>query len=203
MSPRLINDHPQLAEMKRHDLDRIEHVKESEASVGRRESLDEVEAYPATSESCTNELFGTPKIQQPGQSGDATDTQGDALETLSTEDLNQDIEPEVSVSDEDGGECSAPESDEEVVDEMLYQSPMKNHTMGKSRKVVVPEPLTSSDSEDEEHRPQQCKRNRASPAPLGAGGKAKYFRRCSNQFPVMYSETVAARKAKAGGWGHK
>jgi hypothetical protein len=71
------------------------------------------------------------------------------------------------------------ESDEEVVDEMLYQSPMKNSTRSKSRKVVVPEPLILSDSEDEEDRPQQCKRNRASPAPLRAGIKAKFFRRGS------------------------
>ncbi len=35
------------------------------------------------------------------------------------------------------------------------------------------------------------------------GGKAKYVRRCSNQFPVMYSKTFAARKAKAGGRGRK
>ncbi len=93
---------------------------------------------------------------------DATDTQGDALEPLSTEDLNKDPEPEVSVSDGDGGECVAPESDEEIVDETLYQSPMKNCTMSKSREVVVPEPLIPFDSEDEEHRPQLCKRNRAS-----------------------------------------
>ncbi len=60
LSPRIINAHRRLAGMKRHDLDCIEQVKESEASVGSRESLDEVEAYPATGESCTNELFGTP-----------------------------------------------------------------------------------------------------------------------------------------------
>ncbi len=35
----------------------------------------------------------------------------DALETLTTEDLEQDPEPEVSVSDEDGDECIAAESD--------------------------------------------------------------------------------------------
>ena len=87
LSPQIINAHPRMAGMKSQDLDSIEQVKESEASVGSRESLDEVEAYLATDESCTNELFGTPKIQQPGESGDATDTQGDALETLSTEDL--------------------------------------------------------------------------------------------------------------------
>ncbi len=40
LSPRTINSHPRLAGMKRHDLDRIEKVKESEASVGSRESLD-------------------------------------------------------------------------------------------------------------------------------------------------------------------
>ncbi len=72
------------------------------------------------------------------------------------EDLDQDPEPEVSVSDEDGCECVAPKSEEEIVDETLYQSPMKNSTRSKSQKVVVSEPLIPSDSEDEEHRPQQC-----------------------------------------------
>jgi hypothetical protein len=47
-------------------------------------------------------------IQQPGESGDATDTQGDAPETLHTEDLYPDYESEVGVSDEDGGECVGP-----------------------------------------------------------------------------------------------
>ncbi len=60
--------------MKRHDLDSIEQVKESKESVGSRESLDEVEAYLATKGICTNDLFGSPKIQQPGASGDAMDT---------------------------------------------------------------------------------------------------------------------------------
>ena len=142
-------------------------------------------------------------IQQPGESRDATDTQGDAPETIHSEDLYQELESEVGVSDEDGGECVAPESDEEIVDKTLYQSQMKNSTRSKSRKVVVPEPLIPSDSEDEEHRPQQCKRNRASPAPLRAGGKAKYVRRGLNQFPAMYSKTIASCKAKAGGRGRK
>ena len=63
LSPRIINAHPQLAGMKRHDLDSIEQVKESQASVGRRESLDDVEAYLATDVICTNDLFDSPKIQ--------------------------------------------------------------------------------------------------------------------------------------------
>ena len=109
LSPRTINSHPRLAGMKRHDLDRIERVKASEASSDRRESLDEVEAYRATDGICTNDLFGSPMIQQPGESGDATDTQVDAPETLHTEDLYPDYESEVGVSDEDGGECFAPE----------------------------------------------------------------------------------------------
>ncbi len=67
LSPRIINSHPRLAGMKRHNLDHIKQVKESEASVGSRESVDEVEAHLATEEICTNDLFGSPKIQQPGE----------------------------------------------------------------------------------------------------------------------------------------
>ncbi len=120
LSPRLINDHPRMAGMKRHNFECIQRIKESKASADHNESLDEVDAHSAIDGSCTNELFGTPKIRQPGESGDAMDTQGDALETLSTEDLDQDPEPEVSVSDKDGGKCVAPESNEEVVNETLY-----------------------------------------------------------------------------------
>ncbi len=87
---------------------------------------------------CTNNLFGSPMIQQPCESRDATDTQGDAQETLHTEDLYQDLESEVGVLDEDGGQCVAPVSDEEIVDEKLCQSLMKNSTRSKSRKVIVP-----------------------------------------------------------------
>ncbi len=43
--------------MKRHDLDCIQQIKESEASVDSRESLDEVEAYLSIDGSCTNELY--------------------------------------------------------------------------------------------------------------------------------------------------
>ncbi len=81
-----------------------------------------------------------------------------------------------SVLDEDGSDCVAPESDEEIVYETLYQSQMKNHTRIKSWKVVVPEALIPSDSEDDVCRPQQCKCNHASPAPIRAGRKAKNIR---------------------------
>ena len=57
-----------MAGMKRHDFDRIQQIKESEASVDRRESLDEVEAYLAIDGDCTNGLFGTPGIQEPSES---------------------------------------------------------------------------------------------------------------------------------------
>ncbi len=43
--------------------------------------------------------------------------------------------------DKDGDECSAAESDEEIVDETIPQSQMKNRTRSKSRKVIVPEAL--------------------------------------------------------------
>ncbi len=153
LSPQTINSHPLLAGMKRHKLDSIEQVKASEASSDGRESLDKIKAYIVTDGIDTNDLFGSPMIQQPGESRDATDTQGDAPETLHTEDLYQDLESEVGVSDEGGRECVAPESDEEIVDEKLCQSPMKNCTRSKSRKVIVPEPLIPSDSEDNVCRP--------------------------------------------------
>jgi hypothetical protein len=86
LSPRIINPHSRKAGMKHHDLDCIEQVK---ASLVRNESLDFIESYLSTDEICTNDLFGSPKIQQPGESCNATDTQGDALETLSTEDSDQ------------------------------------------------------------------------------------------------------------------
>ena len=143
----------------------LEQIKASEASSERRESLDEVEAYLATDGNDTNDLFCSPMIQHPGESQDATDTQGNApethhtedlypdlksevgvSETLKTEDLYPDLKSEVGVSDEDGSECIAPESDEQIVNKMLCQSPMKNSTRSKSRKVRVPEPLIPSDS---------------------------------------------------------
>jgi hypothetical protein len=119
LSPRTINSHPRLAGMKRHDLDRInlKRVKAREASSDCRESLDEVEAYLATDGIETNDLFGSPMLQQPVESRDATDTQGDAPETLHTMDLYPDLESEVGVSDEDGGERVEPESDEETQSE--------------------------------------------------------------------------------------
>ncbi len=54
--------------MKRHDFECIPLIKESEASVDSRESLNNVEAHLAIDWSCTNQLFSTPKIQQPGES---------------------------------------------------------------------------------------------------------------------------------------
>ncbi len=86
------------------------------------------------------------------ESGDATDARGNALDTLTTDYRKEDPETEDSAPDEDGNECTAAESDEEVVNERFHQSPIKYGTRSKSRqKVVVPEPLLLSDSEDEEH----------------------------------------------------
>ena len=76
------------------------------------------------------------------------DARSDAIKTLTTEYLEQDPEQEVGASDEDGDEYVAAESDEEIVDETLRLSPMKNSTSSKSQKVVVPEPLLPTDSED-------------------------------------------------------
>ncbi len=148
-SPRSINAHPQMAGMKRHDFDRILRIKERDAPVDRRGSFDEVEIYLAIDESCTNKLFAQ-EIQGPKESGDVTDARGNALDTLTMDYLKENPKPEDSVPDEDGNECVAAESDEEIVDETLCQSPMKNRTRSKSRKVLlpVPEPLLPSDPED-------------------------------------------------------
>ncbi len=59
--------------MKRHDLDCILPLNESEAPVDSRESLNEIEARLSIDRSCTNELFGTPEIQEASESRDATD----------------------------------------------------------------------------------------------------------------------------------
>ncbi len=64
------------------------------------------------------------------------------------EDLKEDQKPDDSAQDEDGNECAAAESDEEIVDETLHQSSIKNSTRNKSWKVLVREPLLPSDSED-------------------------------------------------------
>jgi hypothetical protein len=50
--------------MKRHDLDRILPINESEASVDFRYSLDEVKERLSIDGSCTDEPFGTPEIQK-------------------------------------------------------------------------------------------------------------------------------------------
>ncbi len=84
------------------------------------------------------------------------------------------------------------------MDETLHQSQIKNRTRSKSRKVVVPEPLLPSASEGKGPRPQLRKHSRASPAPLRAGGHAKYFRRNSNQFPIIASKKLAVRKTYQG-----
>ncbi len=64
-------------------------------------------------------------------------------------------EEEDSASDRDGDECAAAESDEEIVNETILQSPMKIQTRCKSYQVILPEAfqVTCSDSEDEPPRP--------------------------------------------------
>jgi hypothetical protein len=90
LSPQSINTDPWMAGMKSHYFECIQQIKESEASVDRRDGLDEVQAHLAIGWSCTNKLFGTPEIQLPSESGDATNTRGNALDTLTTDYLKED-----------------------------------------------------------------------------------------------------------------
>ncbi len=129
------------------------------------------------------------------------DARGNALNTLTTDYLKEDPEPEDSELDEDGDEYSATKSDEEIVDETLHQYLINNHTRSKYQKEVLPEPLPTSDSEDEGPRQQPYKRNRGNPAPLTAGGYTRYFRLNSNLFPIIASKKLADSKRKAGGRG--
>ncbi len=92
---------------------------------------------------------------------------------------------------------AAAESDEEIVD------PMKDRTRSKSSKVIVPEAVICADTEDKPPRPQPRKRDRAGPAPLRAGGQAKYFLRNSNRFPSIASRKRTACKGQTGGRGRK
>ena len=94
------------------------------------------------------------------------------------------------------------ESEEEIVDETIRQSPTKMRTRSKSSKQVLPEPVICFDTEDDEY-PRQRKRTLAIATPLRAGGTSKYFRRNSNQFPSIASKKFAARKAQAGKKGCK
>ena len=94
------------------------------------------------------------------------------------------------------------ESEEEIVDETIRQSPTKMRTRSKSRKPVLPEPVICFDTKDDEY-PRQRKRTLAIATPLRAGGTSKYFRRNSNQFPSIASKKFAARKAQASKKGCK
>ena len=105
---------------------------------------------------------------------------------------------EVIASDKEGHECAAAESDDDIVEETVSPSQMKNQTRSKARKVTIPVPIMCADSEDEEH---YRKRTHASPAPLRAGGISKYFRRNSKQFPSIARKKLAARKGRAGSRG--
>ena len=107
-------------------------------------------------------------------------------------------------SDKDGDEYASVESECDIVDETVRPSPMKMRTRSKSRSsIVVPESIMCSDTENDERRPWQRKRNHAIAAPLRAGGTSKYFRRNSNQFPNIASKTLAACKSRAGNKGRK
>ena len=106
-------------------------------------------------------------------------------------------ENEDSASDKDGDECAAAESDDEIAGETVAPSPMKDRTRSKSRKVVIPDALMCSDTEEEFSRPQPRKRNHASPALLRAGGHAKYFRISSRALPARSLQPARDKPAAA------
>jgi hypothetical protein len=87
--------------------------------------------------SLTEILFATPDIQKASESGDATDALGDAQDVPMDED---------SALDKEGDVYAAADLEDDLVFETILQSPMTNRTKGKSRKVIIADPLMSSDS---------------------------------------------------------
>ena len=151
--------------------------------------------------SMQEDLFGDQYVQKTLEPRDVMDQQGDAQEDQQADDSTPELEPysSDSASDKDGDECAAAESECSIVDETVQSSPMKMRTRSKAlRAFVQPDPGMCSDTEDDELRPRQRKRNHAIAALLRAGGTSKYFRRNSNQFPSIASKTFAVRKARAG-----
>ncbi len=98
-----------------------------------------------------------------------------------------------------GDEYAAAESNDEIVDKTIPQSPIKNRTWSKSRKLNVPEALMCSGSEDELPHSQPRQRIHASPAPLRAVGHAIYFLCNSNQVPSIANKKLTASKGSAYG----
>ena len=114
------------------------------------------------------------------------DQQGDAQEDQQAEDPPPGFEPysDDSASDKDGNEYEAVESECDIVDETVRPNPMEMRTRSKFRSTfVVPDSIICSDTEDDESRPRQRKRNHTIAAPLRAGGTSnlKYFR-CNSCF---------------------
>jgi hypothetical protein len=106
---------------------------------------------------------------------------------------------EKRASDKDGDEYAAAESEHAIVFETTPQSPMTNRTRSKSQKVIIPDTLMCSDSEDELPRPQPRKHIHSSPVPPSAGGHAKHF--LVRQFLSIASKKLTASKGSAGGSG--
>ena len=128
VSPRTIN--ALMVGMTHHDPDRLRQITESEASVDRASSSDEVNARTSFDGSLNDDLFGDTDIHKALESGDVTDQQGNAQEDPIMNDSAPELESgnEDSASDKDGDECATAESDDEIVDETVSPSPMKNHT---------------------------------------------------------------------------
>ena len=183
----------------------MQRISGSNESVHRVLSSDELDAQMSFDRSLNANLFGEQDVQKALESRDKMDQQGDAQEYQYAEDPPPKLEPysDDSASDNDGDEYAAVESEDEIVDETIRPSPTKMRTRSKTRQPVLPDPVLCSDTEDDESRPRQRKRNHTIATPLRAGATSKYFRRNSNQFPSIASKTLAARKARAGSRGRK
>ena len=88
-------------------------------------------------------IFGDQEFQKALESRDVMDQRGDAQEDPITDDSTPELESdsEDGASDKEGHECVAAKSDNDIVDETMPPSPMKNRTRSKAWKVPIPAPF--------------------------------------------------------------
>ena len=141
---------------------------------------DELDARTSFDGSLNENVFGEQYVQKALESRDEMDQQGNAQEYQCAEDSPPRLVPcsDDSAPDKDGDEYAAVESEDEIVDETVCPSPIIMRTRSKTQhcqQTVIPDSIMCSDTEDDEPRPRQRKRNHTIATPLRAGGTSKYY----------------------------
>jgi hypothetical protein len=89
--------------------------------------------------------------------------------------------------------------EDSIIDETLDLSTVKDCTLSKSKKYVIPTSISPPYSEDEQPRPSRRKRAQRGASVSRAGINAKFLLRNSNKFASTASNKLTARRGRAGG----